>query len=127
MKGRARLILGVTAAAALFASLAWYSFDLSLRARREVYRAAEFAGLMNPTGPLGGQIKGFNYQRNPAWVHLVASVLGAAAGFGPVLVATLLLYHRIAYGPFAATLCGRCGATLRNLAEPRCPRCRADL
>lgn len=89
---------------------------------REGYRLAERVGLMDPGGALGGQIMGFNYQREPVWVHWAVWIGATLIVFGPVVAGALAL--ATPGGVRArATLCGRCGSTLTDLAEPRCPRC----
>ena len=76
-----RGLLGLVAAACVMGVLAWPSFRASLVVRRECYRAAELVGIMNPSGDLGGQVAGFNYQRHPAWVHPVAEFIAGSIAF----------------------------------------------
>jgi hypothetical protein len=115
----------VLAGAALFAAAASPSFWLSLVGMRETYRLAEMTRVMDRSKGLGGQVLGYNYLRSPEWVHPLARASGAAAGFGPALIASLLLFERIAHGPLRVTLCGNCGRRLRGLTEPACPFCSA--
>jgi hypothetical protein len=123
-----RKLLGVVIGATAMDALAWPSFWTSLVVRRECYRLAEFVGIMDPSGSLGGQVAGYNFQRSPAWVHPASEFIAAVIGFAPALALALLLMHRIGFGPLGwrATLCGRCGAKLRGLTEPRCAACGAE-
>jgi hypothetical protein len=124
MAGTGRTVLGLGAAAAAFAALAYPSFWLYLLSWRELLRLAAVCGLFAQSRGLGGQILGYNYYRDPPWVHAVAMALAAMAGFGPALVASIALMRRIR-GSAEPTLCGACGSTLRGLAEPKCPACGA--
>ncbi len=125
MTRRTRATLGLFCATALFAAALRPSLTISLYALRETYRTAEMLGIMNPKGRLGGQVMGFNYQRDPAWVHRAAEHIAVAVGYGPALIAALLLFERVGFGPLWATLCGRCGGRLKGLAKPECPHCGA--
>jgi hypothetical protein len=95
---------------------------------REVLRAADWAGLVDRGGGLGGQILGYNFLRNPEWVREVARVVAAAVGFGPALVAALLVMQRVGLGPIGwrDSVCGKCGARMRGLSEPRCAACGGE-
>ncbi len=97
--------------------------------QRECYRAAEAIGIMSPNGPLGGQIAGFNYQRSPEWVHVVAEFVASLVAFLIPVIAGLLIFQRLALGPLhlRATLCGHCGSRLHNLKTPACHCCGASL
>lgn len=111
------------AAGAVFAALAYPSNLLHLYAMRECYRFSELVGLMDSGGSLGGQIMGFNFQREPAWVHAPLRGVAASVGFAPALALSLAISSRLALGR-APTLCGRCGRELRDLERPECPSCR---
>jgi hypothetical protein len=120
-----KLGVGVLVAGSVFGVLLYPSFDLDLIAMRETYRLGELTGIMHRGGNLGGQIMGYNYLRSPAWMHPMAHLVGALAGYGPALVLALLAFDRIAFGPLRATLCGRCGRRLEHLSRPACPACGA--
>ncbi len=90
--------------------------------RRECYRLFELVGIMKTGGPLGGQIAGFNYQRNPAWAHSVAIFASVSLVFGPILLGAGVA-HRAITGRARETRCGVCGGVLRGLREARCPHC----
>jgi hypothetical protein len=124
-----RLCAAFLIAAAIIAAGHIPLLHLDLLVQRETLRAAETVGIMNPAGPLGGQIKGFNYQRYPEWVHPAAKCLAALVAYGPSVALLLLLFHRVGIGPLKlrATVCGNCGAELRNLREARCPACKEAL
>ncbi|HYE03830.1 MAG TPA: hypothetical protein VD963_11435, partial [Phycisphaerales bacterium] len=126
MPWRTRPILAWLLAGLVAVALAYPSYWLSLYTLRELYRLFELVGLMDPRGPLGGQLLGHNFQRHPAWVHWVAGGLAAALGFAPALALSFALARRAA-GRARPTLCGRCGGALRGLGEPRCPRCADPL
>ena len=106
----------------LFAVLCGPASIARLYVVRETYRLAELLGVMDPQGALGGQIMGFNYQREPAWAHWATWCIGTLVAFGPVVLVTLGAATAGVIGT-RHTLCGGCGSVLRGLAEPRCPRC----
>lgn len=121
----ARLALGVVASLLVFAGLSRVSQRVYWLTMRETLRSAERVGIMDPNGNLGGQILGYNYQREPRWVHEVGRVLAAAAGYGPAMVLSLLVLHRVGVGRFGwrDTMCGKCGVRMQGLSEPRCAAC----
>lgn len=120
---RRRTCLAIAAGAALFGAAAYPSYWLSILAMREAYRAGERTGIMNGSLGLAGQILGYSYFRSPVWMHPVARGLGAALGFGPALLSSLVLAERISRGKLRVTLCGSCGRRLERLADPACPAC----
>jgi len=109
----------------LFALLARPAWMLSLLVRRECFRAADLAGLSDPGGSLGGQILGYNFQREPAWVHDAGAFLGGVAAFALIVPVCASLFLR-ASGLTRRTRCGACGAAL-TLENLRCRRCGNDL
>lgn len=115
-------MLRLAAGLGIFVALCYPCAVARLYAVREGFRLAEWVGLMDPTGALGGQVMGFNYQREPVWVHWVVWMVATLLVFGPVVVGVLAVATPGAVRA-RATLCGRCGSVLRGLAEPRCPRC----
>ncbi|MBC7836144.1 MAG: hypothetical protein H7Y88_13745 [Phycisphaerales bacterium] len=126
MRGCGRFIAGVAAAGAAFLVLALVSSWLELLFQRELLRGAEWAGLMDAKGGLGGQILGLNYLRNPRWVHWVATALGAAVAYAPAVLIAMLVFPKVRHGRWRgarATRCGHCGTELRGLREAKCPAC----
>jgi len=122
----ARTLLAIGTGAAVFAALAYPSQLLTLWCTRELFRFFEAVGIMNPNGPLGGQILGFNYQRQPEWAHWAAGGMASAAGYGAALVGSILIIRRVS-GASRATLCGRCGSRIKNAKEMRCASCGGEL
>lgn len=107
--GRALLAALVVTAACV---VAWEPcVRTSLVLRREMYRLCERVGIMSSNGALGGQVAGFNYQRNPAWVHPVAASVSQWIATLPLVVLALIVFQRAALGKFGAgeTVCGACG------------------
>lgn len=121
-----RVILGLAASAVAFGAIAYASSRLYWITLRETHRAAEWVGIMDPNGDLGGQVAGFNYQRHPRWVYSVGQVAGAAVAFGPGLVVSLLVLERVGFGRARVSVCGKCGARMRGLKEPRCAACGVE-
>lgn len=121
-----RPIPALLAATILFLTMAYPSFYLQLFCTREFLRLAAALGLSDSSRGLGGQILGFNYARHPRWVFHTAGFLAAAVAFIPALTASILTLRRLS-GASRVPLCGRCGHTLQNLSEPRCPYCHTDL
>lgn len=119
---RVRHILRVVLGCVVFVTLCYPASTLRLYAVREGYRLAESVGLMDPAGLLGGQVMGFNFQREPVWAHWLVWIVATVLVFGPLVVVGLALATP---GGVRArvTLCGRCGRTLHDLAEPCCPHC----
>ncbi|MBX3358268.1 MAG: hypothetical protein KF745_07555 [Phycisphaeraceae bacterium] len=120
-----RLILGVIAfVAVVFAAeypLRWaYLYGV-----RTCCIAAEAVGIMDRAGPLGGQVMGFNFQREPAWVHGAAAVVSAAVVFAPAVLLGVVVMRRVG-GGWRATRCGACNRVLRGLSTPACPWCGAS-
>jgi hypothetical protein len=114
MKRGLRKSSGVLVAAVVFCAMAYASSRLYWITIRETHRAAEWVGIMDPNGDLGGQVARFNYQRNPRWVYPVGQVMGAAVAYGPALVAALLVMERVERGSWRASVCGKCGARMRR-------------
>lgn len=112
------------AAVAIYAALAYPGARVQMLCVREGYRLSELVGIMDPGGALGGQILGFNYQREPGWVHRVLWTLGAAAGYGPGLVAALGAATPGVWR--GVTMCGRCGRWVRGVSGGRCPHCGGE-
>lgn len=124
-----RVALGVAAGIVVFSAIAYPSWRLYWIVVRGVLQSAEFVGIMNARGNnLGGQVAGHNYQREPAWVFPVARVPAALVTYGPAAALSLLVFHRVGLGRFEwrASLCGKCGARMQGLSEPRCSACGAE-
>ena len=118
-----RCIIAIGLSTLVFGAAAWASSRLYWITIRETHRAAELVGIMNPNGDLGGQVARFNYQRNPRWVYPVGQVLAAAVAYGPGLVFSLLVMERVTKGRLRVSVCGRCGARMRELKEAKCAAC----
>lgn len=124
MRPAVRWTLALGASLAAFVVLAWPCGVAHLWVWRESLRLAEFVGIMDPGGALGGQILGHNSQREPAWVHGVAAGVGALLAYTPALAVAILVLHMAAGRRTPRpTLCGGCGSVLRGLTEARCPKC----
>lgn len=124
-----RVSLGILAGVPVFCALAIASSRLYWLTLRETLKFAERVGVMDPKGNLGGQVMGFNYQRDPAWVYPVGQMLGAVVSYGPVLVVCLLLFHRLTLGRLDAVTwgrCGKCGTSIAAAKEPKCAACGAE-
>ncbi len=111
-----QVISGFLILAVLYGAASYHIQLASLYLLRETYRLCEAVGVMAPGGSLGGQVLGFNFQREPAWVHPVARSAATVMATTPALVAALLTYHRLAFGRLGcrATLCGACGRARRS-------------
>lgn len=120
-----RCALALVLGALVFATMAYAATRLYWVSIRETHRVAEWVGVMDPKGDLGGQVAGFNYQRHPSWVYPVGQALGAAVAFGPGVVISLLVMQRVGLG-WRATLCGKCGARMKGLDGPRCAACGGE-
>jgi hypothetical protein len=123
-----RLLCGVAAGVLVFAGCARASQRLYWLTMRETLRTAERVGIMDPKGNLGGQILGFNYQREPEWVHGAGRFVAAAVGYGPAVVVSMLVLQRVSCGRIGwrDSVCGRCGTRMRGLSEPRCAACGGE-
>lgn len=122
MRGAFLVVVRGLGGLAVFAALVYPLSRVRLLVVREGYRLSEFVGLMDSGGSLGGQILGFNYQREPVWVHWAVWLVATLVVVGPAVVVALAIATP---GAVRArhTLCGKCGGVLRGLTEPRCPRC----
>lgn len=107
-------------------ALAYPCYWAGLYGRREAYKLFERVGIMTPGGPLGGQILGHNYQRNPEWAHVVAIGATGTLAFSPSLLAAIGVHRALTRGS-RRTRCGRCGAVLEKLASAQCPACKEPL
>ncbi len=122
MRPGASIVLGGLGGLACFAAAAVPLSWARLFVVREGYRLAEFVGVMDAGGSLGGQVMGFNYQRDPSWVHGAVWFAATLVVFGPAVAAVLALATPGGVRG-RQTLCGRCGGVLRGLTEPKCPHC----
>jgi hypothetical protein len=93
-----RMLLAIMAGLAILLALYEPCRIGSLYAVRELLRLAHAAGLMDTRGGLGGQIMGFNFYRNPAWVHHATGMGGVAAAYAPAVAVMLLTTRSIARG-----------------------------
>lgn len=132
MRPGARTVAAVCVGGAVFLAAAnlspwgWSLGRVHLLAKRELYELLEAVRVMDTSAGLGGQVYGHNFARDPAWAHWVVGGLAAAAGYGPALVASVLVARRVR-GDRVRTVCGKCGAELRGLKEAKCPVCGAGL
>ena len=99
---------------------------------RELLRFADSSGITralgNTTGALGGQILLYNYLRHPEWFGELTHFLAILIVNLPALGIALLVYHRWTWRFVRGeTRCGRCGAVLKSLIEPRCSACGEQL
>jgi hypothetical protein len=96
---------------------------------RELFHAAEWAGVLTSSGSFWGQIGGRNIPLHSTAFHIGVRVLSMAIVFGIVLPVCFAAPSALGLGERKrrATYCGRCDQVLANLAEPRCPRCRESL
>lgn len=100
-----------------------YPFDLlAARVMRAEYHVLESLGVMNTAGPLGGQVAGRNYFREPDWVHAPVHAVGYFAGHLALIVAGLVLYHRVVFGAWRTrvTLCGQCALPMPGSLQCAC-------
>ncbi len=126
---RMRVVLGAAAGVLVFGAIAHPSWRLYWIVVRGALQTAEFVGIMDRTGNnLGGQVAGHNYQREPTWVFPAARVPAALVTYGPAAAVSLLVFHRVGLGRLGwrASLCGKCGARMQGLSEPRCSACGGE-
>jgi hypothetical protein len=115
---------------ALFLLLLYPTRYADLFAMREIFRAAEAAGLLTPSGRFWGQILGYNIPYHSQWFHHLVRFLAALIAYAPALLLTLALHHRLTFGRHLfdhSTRCARCRKILRHLTEPRCHSCSTPL
>lgn len=115
-----RILLAILAFAVLALFAEWNSHYVM----RSGYQFFELIGIMDPSGPLGGQISGFNYQRFPTWAHPVIRFLAAAIIYAPAILipASIALRRHTQH-----TLCGACGDRLVLTPKLTCARCGVRL
>lgn len=118
----ARFIAGILAFFVVVLALEYPSRWGYFYGLRGCYQGAEAVGIMDPKGNLGGQVMGFNYQREPAWVHPAAAVVSATVAFAPAVLVGVIVMRWVA-GTARTTRCGACNSVLRGLKEAKCPSC----
>lgn len=123
-----RTISGVVGAVVLACACS-YPFDLlAARVMRVEYALLEALGVMNTSGPLGGQVGGRNYFREPESVHSPVHAVGYFASHLAIIVAGLVLYHRVVFGAWRprVTLCGQCALPMPGSLRCACGHSPSD-
>lgn len=108
-----------------FTALAWPSMHYSAYPLYVAHLAAEKAGLLTMGPVRASQILGRYFHGAPPAVRFAIDAVSGAATFAPALIIALLVASRVSRS--YDTRCGRCGAVLHGLKEPRCPQCGATL
>lgn len=123
--------VGSVAAFLLFALLILPCKYAVLYLTREGLRLATTLGIMDETSGLGGQVLGYNYYRNPVWMHWVIGFFTAAFALGISFACCLLVAHRIRSGTERPAYCGVCGTNIdkrggciMTAQGLQCPECK---
>jgi hypothetical protein len=88
---------------------------------RMLYQGLEWAGWMDESKGLGGQMAGYNFWREPIWLREIANLVGTLMLIVPLLLLVLWLWERCS-ARWRQTMCGACGGSQWN-QEGACTRC----
>ena len=114
---------------AIFCALLYPASRADWLVTRELFHAAESAGILKSGGRFWGQIAGRNIPMHSTAFHIGVRIVSMAIVFGIVLPVSFEAPSFLGLGgrKRRATYCGRCSHVLANLAEPRCPQCGESL
>jgi hypothetical protein len=112
----------------LFCALLYPAFRADWLLTRELFHAAESAGILTPGTRFWGQIEGRNIPLHSPAFHYAVRVVSVAVVFAIVLAMCFGAprLFGLCRGR-AETRCGRCGGVLEHLVAPRCPHCGESL